>query len=117
MAGGGQVNIVVYKDIILARDTSRSVVLPCRGRERPPPGSLTMSSPGDWYQSLPPVCKAWGTACFACTLFSQFGLVDLRNLYLDWALVSSKFHVWRLLTNFCFLGKFSFPFLMRMMMM
>ena len=75
------------------------------------------ASPSDWYNSLPPVCKAWGTACFACTLFSQFGLVDLRNLYLDWALVSSKFHVWRLLTNFCFLGKFSFPFLMRMMMM
>ena len=75
------------------------------------------ASPSDWYNSLPPVSKAWGTACFACTLLSQFGLVDLRNLYLNWALVKGKFQVWRLLTNFCFLGKFSFPFLMRMMMM
>ena len=86
-------------------------------RARTPDALAPAASPSDWYNSLPPVCKAWGTACFACTLFSQFGLVDLRNLYLDWALVSSKFHVWRLLTNFCFLGKFSFPFLMRMMMM
>ena len=86
-------------------------------RTRTPDAMAPAASPSDWYNSLPPVCKAWGTACFACTLFSQFGLVDLRNLYLNWALVSGKFQVWRLLTNFCFLGKFSFPFLMRIMMM
>ena len=74
------------------------------------------ASPSDWYNSLPPVCKAWGTACFACTLFSQFGLVDLRNLT-STGLGVGQVPVWRLLTNFCFLGKFSFPFLMRMMMM
>ena len=32
-------------------------------------------------------------------------------------LVFKRFQIWRLLTNFCFLGGFSFPFVMRVMMM
>jgi Derlin-2/3 len=32
-------------------------------------------------------------------------------------LVIKKFQIWRLVTNFCFLGRFSFPFVVRMMMM
>ena len=105
------------------QSTSRASVSTNGPRVIEPPNANTLvvmapaASPSDWYNSLPPVSKAWGTACFACTLLSQFGLVDLRNLYLNWALVKGKFQVWRLLTNFCFLGKFSFPFLMRMMMM
>lgn len=78
----------------------------------------TMSqSPGDWYKSLPPVCRAWGTACVLTTVGVQLGVLDLRTLYLDFPSVFKRFQIWRLLTNFCFVGGFGFPFVMRMMMM
>jgi len=75
------------------------------------------SSPGDWYQSLPPVCKAWGTACMASAVASQLGMIDLSMFHWSLPLVIKKFQIWRLVTNFCFLGRFSFPFVVRMMMM
>lgn len=76
-----------------------------------------MSSPGDWYQSLPPVCKAWGTACVLCTVGVQLKLINPYDIYLDYPMVFKKFQIWRLVTNFCFLGPFSFPFVIRVMMM
>ena len=76
-----------------------------------------MASPGEWYNSLPPVCRTWGTACVLTTVGVQLGVVDLRSIYLDFPLVFKRFQIWRLLTNFCFLGGFSFPFVMRVMMM
>ena len=74
-------------------------------------------SPGDWYKSLPPVCRAWGTACVLTTVGVQLGVLDLRALYLDFPSVFKRFQIWRLLTNFCFVGGFGFPFVMRIMMM
>ena len=76
-----------------------------------------MSSPGEWYQSLPPVCKFWGTACVLTTIGVQMSVIDPRAIYLDYPMVIKKFQIWRLFTNFCFLGGFSFPFVMRIMMM
>ena len=76
-----------------------------------------MASPGEWYNSLPPVCRTWGTACVLTTVGVQLGVIDLRSIYLDYPLVFKRFQIWRLLTNFCFLGGFSFPFVMRVMMM
>mmetsp|Transcript_35092 Transcript_35092/g.86047 ORF Transcript_35092/g.86047 Transcript_35092/m.86047 type:complete len:240 (+) Transcript_35092:138-857(+) len=75
-----------------------------------------MASPGDWYKSLPPVCKFWGTACVLTTVGIQLAVLDVRALYLDYPMVFKKFQIWRLLTNFCFLGGFSFPFVIRVMM-
>ena len=76
-----------------------------------------MASPGEWYNSLPPVCRTWGTACVLTTVGVQLGVIDLRSIYPDYPLVFKRFQIWRLLTNFCFLGGFSFPFVMRVMMM
>ncbi|KAI9192380.1 hypothetical protein LWI28_022021 [Acer negundo] len=45
-----------------------------------------MSSPGEFYKSLPATSKAYGTLLFF------------------------RFQVWRLITNFFFLGKFSINF-------
>ena len=52
-----------------------------------------MSSPGEWYHSLPPVCKFWGTACVLTTIGVQLGVVDPRVIYLDYPLVFKKFQV------------------------
>lgn len=75
-----------------------------------------MSSPGEWFYSLPPVSKTYGTLCFLTTIAFTLHLVSPAWLYLDFALVTKNFQIWRLLTNFFFLGSFSIPFGVRLMM-
>ncbi|KAL3688408.1 hypothetical protein R1sor_014717 [Riccia sorocarpa] len=75
-----------------------------------------MSSPAEFYHSLPPISKIYGTACFAFTVAFQLGLLNPGWLYLDYPLVIRKLQIWRLLTNFFFLGPFSMHFGMRMLM-
>lgn len=69
-----------------------------------------MSSPADYYKSLPPVSKAYGTICFLTTLGYQLGLVNVFLLLMDYEKAFLKLQVWRLLTNFFFLGPFSINF-------
>jgi Derlin-2/3 len=75
-----------------------------------------MSSPGEFYNSLPPVSKAYGTLCFLTTVAYQLKLINPAWLYLDFALVTKKYQIWRLLTNFFFLGGFSIQFGVRLLM-
>ncbi|XP_009605271.2 derlin-1 isoform X1 [Nicotiana tabacum] len=75
-----------------------------------------MSSPAEFYKSLPPVSKAYGTACLVLTTACQLGLFDLVDIALLYELVFSHFQVWRLITNFFFLGKFSINFGIRLLM-
>ncbi|KAI5070536.1 hypothetical protein GOP47_0014879 [Adiantum capillus-veneris] len=75
-----------------------------------------MSSPADYYKSLPPVSKAYGTTCFLTTLGYQLGLINVYLLLMDYEKVLYKFQVWRLLTNFLFLGPFSINFGIRLLM-
>ncbi|KAL5697727.1 ER-associated protein degradation protein [Ranunculus cassubicifolius] len=75
-----------------------------------------MSSPGEYYKSLPPITKAYGTACFATTAAYQLGLINPMYLYLSYKLVFSHFQIWRLITNFFFLGGFSINFGIRLLM-
>lgn len=75
-----------------------------------------MASPGDFYNDLPPVSKLFGTACVATTVAVQFGILDPGLLILRWPLVFYKFQIWRLVSNFVFLGGFGFPFVIRLMM-
>lgn len=72
-------------------------------------------SPGEWYNGLPPVSKALGTACFCTTAALQLGVLPLSTVPMDWGLVLRKFHVWRMVSTFVFLGGFSFPFVMRLL--
>eukprot|EP00252_Welwitschia_mirabilis_P027897 TRINITY_DN9782_c0_g1_i1.p1 TRINITY_DN9782_c0_g1~~TRINITY_DN9782_c0_g1_i1.p1 ORF type:complete len:244 (+),score=27.33 TRINITY_DN9782_c0_g1_i1:238-969(+) len=75
-----------------------------------------MSSPAEWYNSLPPVSKAYGTLCLLTTAGYHLGLVDPSLIYVDYDLVFKKFQVWRLITDFFFLGPFSFNFAIRLLM-
>ncbi|TQD98554.1 hypothetical protein C1H46_015802 [Malus baccata] len=69
-----------------------------------------MSTPGEYYRSLPPVSKTYGVGCFMFAAALYFQLYDPWNIALDYGLVIKRFQVWRLVTNFFFLGPFSFPF-------
>lgn len=75
-----------------------------------------MSSPAEYYHSLPPISKAYGTLCVAVTTACSLGLLDPSILALEYKFVFSYFQVWRLITNFFFLGTFSINFGIRLLM-
>ena len=83
----------------------------------PPAGNVhdggSGGSPGDWYASLPPLTRLYGTACVCTTIGASFGLLNMKYFFLSWPMIVHKFQVWRLLTPFLFLGKLGLPFLFK----
>ncbi|KAF8380552.1 hypothetical protein HHK36_028040 [Tetracentron sinense] len=75
-----------------------------------------MSTPGEYYRSLPPVSKVYGVACLMTTSAYYLQLYNPWNIALFYGKVLKTFQVWRLVTNFFFLGPFSFPFAFRLLM-
>ncbi|XP_042517508.1 derlin-1 [Macadamia integrifolia] len=75
-----------------------------------------MSSPAEFYNSLPPITKAYGTLCMLATTAYQLGIYNPANIALVYPLVFSRFQLWRLFTNFFFLGNFSINFGIRLLM-
>ncbi|KAK9697568.1 hypothetical protein RND81_08G045900 [Saponaria officinalis] len=75
-----------------------------------------MSSPAEWYNSLPPISKGYGTLCLAFTAAFQLGLITPYHIGLSYSLVFKNFQLWRLFTNFFFLGPFSINFGIRLLM-
>ncbi|OVA04667.1 Derlin [Macleaya cordata] len=76
-----------------------------------------MSTPGEYYRSLPPVSKAYGVFCLMTTTAYYLGLYDpWDSISLSYQLVLKRFQLWRLVTNFFFLGPFSVRFAVRLIM-
>ncbi|CAE7557774.1 DER1.1, partial [Symbiodinium sp. KB8] len=50
-----------------------------------------MSSPQEWYNSLPPVTRIYMTAAVATTSLVSFGMLSPFTLHLDTSLLFSKF--------------------------
>ncbi|XP_059432205.1 derlin-1 [Corylus avellana] len=75
-----------------------------------------MSSPAEFYKSLPPITKTYGTLCLLMTTAYQIGLFKPLHIALIYKPVFSHFQVWRLITNFFFLGNFSINFGIRLLM-
>ncbi|XP_050223740.1 derlin-1.1-like [Mercurialis annua] len=73
-----------------------------------------MSTPAEYYNSLPPVSKTYGVACLMTTAAYYLGLYDAWIIALSYEDVIKRFQIWRLITNFFFLGPFSFPFAFRL---
>jgi len=69
-----------------------------------------MSSPEDWYRSLPKVTRGYLTTALAATICVQLELVSPFLLHLDFDRILQQLEIWRLATNFVFFGKFGFPF-------
>ncbi|KAF7836323.1 derlin-1.1 isoform X1 [Senna tora] len=78
--------------------------------------NLTKTLVPKYYSSLPPVSKAYGVACLMTSAAYYLQLYDPWNIALDYASVFKRLQVWRLITNFFFLGPFSFPFAIRLIM-
>ncbi|XP_015949699.1 derlin-1-like [Arachis duranensis] len=75
-----------------------------------------MSTPADYYRSLPPVSKTYGVLCLMISAAYYLQLYDAKNIALFYGLVFKRLQIWRLITNFFFLGPFSFPFAIRLIM-
>ncbi|XP_078428165.1 DERLIN-1 [Wolffia australiana] len=75
-----------------------------------------MSSPGEWYNSLPPITKAYGTLCLLTTVVCQLQVLQPDYIALLYERIFTNLEVWRLVTNFFFLGKFSINFGIRLLM-
>ncbi|KAM3682921.1 hypothetical protein ACJW31_12G107200 [Castanea mollissima] len=75
-----------------------------------------MSTPAEYYLSLPPVSKFYRVACLMTTSALYLDLYDPYNIALFYSLALKRFQVWGLITNFFFLGPFSFSFAFRLLM-
>ncbi|KAG2453542.1 hypothetical protein HYH02_001761 [Chlamydomonas schloesseri] len=70
---------------------------------------------GAWFESLPPITRTYAASLFIVTLVWRFGFVNIMWFALSWPRVATHFEVWRLVTNFFFMGKFSFNWIIKML--
>ena len=70
-----------------------------------------------WFNSVPKFTKCYLISVFFITFTFTYKMINPEYLILDFDLSIFKFQLWRLFTNFCFVGKFSFNFLMFILMM
>ncbi|KAI3458342.1 hypothetical protein Pfo_015005 [Paulownia fortunei] len=77
--------------------------------------SENMSTPLQYYNSIPPVAKTYAVACLLTTGAYELELYNIRNIALIYSDVFKKFQVWRLITPFFFLGPFSLEFALRLL--
>nr|GEZ07781.1 derlin-1 [Tanacetum cinerariifolium] len=69
-----------------------------------------------FYHSLPPITKAYATVCVAATTLATLKLLPIYYIALVYGEVFYRLQVWRLVTNFIFLGPFSINFGIRLLM-
>ncbi|KAA8533897.1 hypothetical protein F0562_031414 [Nyssa sinensis] len=74
-----------------------------------------MSTPLQYYQSLPPVSKTYAVICLMTSGAFHLELYNVWNIALYYEDVLKRFQVWRLITNFFFIGPFSFTFAFRLL--
>lgn len=62
--------------------------------------------PEAWFRSQPIVTRTWFALSLILTCAGNFGVINIMSLVYNWTSISSKFEIWRLLTPFCYVGKF-----------
>lgn len=69
------------------------------------------------FKAMPPITRGWFVAAMLTTTAVVLGFATPAQLYLSWDLVISKFHLWRLVTNFIFFGPFGMGFAFQLWIM
>ncbi|MES1919106.1 Derlin-2 [Bonamia ostreae] len=70
-----------------------------------------MSSPQEWFKSIPTITKTYMVSVFAFTFADSVNLISPLQIYLNYDLVFKNYQFWRIITNFFFFGKFGFNWL------
>ncbi|XP_053992832.1 uncharacterized protein LOC128883955 [Hylaeus volcanicus] len=73
-----------------------------------------MSSLEDFFKTMPPVTRALLVATFSVTIGVVTHVISLDSIFLNWELVLSKFQIWRVLSEFFYIGPFSISWLFHM---
>lgn len=76
-----------------------------------------MSDLETWFKTLPPFTRYYLSAAVICTALVSFGMLNPASLYFEWEFFFRGLQVWRILTQFLFFGKFSFNFLISMVIL
>lgn len=76
-----------------------------------------MTSIQDYWNAIPKVTKIHAVGAFGSTVSVKFGLLEPFKVIYFPKLVWEKFEVWRLFTNFFFIGDFSMSWIMTMMLL
>ncbi|RWS08241.1 derlin-2-like protein [Dinothrombium tinctorium] len=63
------------------------------------------------YMQIPPITRAYTTACVLTTLAVQLDIVSPFQLYFNPAAIFHRYEIWRLFTSFLFFGSVGFNFL------
>ncbi|CAH1801827.1 unnamed protein product [Owenia fusiformis] len=66
------------------------------------------------YMQMPPITRAYTTACVLTTIAVQLDVITPFQLYFNPELVFRHYQLWRLVTNFLFFGAIGFNFLFNM---
>ncbi|PZC78392.1 hypothetical protein B5X24_HaOG202215 [Helicoverpa armigera] len=66
------------------------------------------------YMLIPPVTRAYTTACVVTTLAVQLDLVSPFQLYFNPNLILRRYQLWRLVSTFLFFGNLGFNFFFNM---
>jgi Derlin-2/3 len=75
------------------------------------------NSPQEVLNQLPPITKVWFVGAVIMTAAVSFGLASPQSIAFLWPYIWHKFEIWRFLTTFLFVGKFSLGFLFQIMML
>ncbi|EEA05929.1 Der1-like family protein [Cryptosporidium muris RN66] len=70
------------------------------------------STPQSWFANLPPISRFMLCTTFVVTVLCSFGLLNPWYIILDWPLVVKKVQIWRLISNFFYVGHFSLGWIM-----
>lgn len=62
-----------------------------------------------WFKALPIVTRYWFGLALIVTVSGNLGVVSPWKFLFDFSAIKNNFEVWRILTCFCYAGKFEFP--------
>jgi Derlin-2/3 len=64
------------------------------------------NGPQQWYEQLPFVTRNWFTAAVLGTVLTNFSVIPGDKIYYSYQFVKDEFEIWRLFTNFFYMGSF-----------
>jgi hypothetical protein len=80
-------------------------------------GEMPLMQIEEWWATMPRITKACFVFSLGSTLAVTAGAITPLHLWLDWDNIYHNFHIWRLVTNFFFFGKFGMGFIFSMMLL
>jgi len=70
-----------------------------------------------WIDNLPIITKHWFGATILMTVLGNVGVIPITSLLWNFQLIKTQFQLWRFLTPFLFVGGFSFPTAITLMLL